>query len=85
LAETYLILSHYPFTQTLKVIDQTNKSGESNTKFRMLSNPLDVAEAILEDLNKASQLGVERAGISTDSLALDINAWATFNFIYRVV
>ncbi len=85
LAETYLVLSHYPFTQTLKVVDQTNKTGPSNTKFRMLSNPLEVAEAVLEDLNKASQLGIERVGISTDDLALDINAWATFNFVYRVV
>jgi len=24
-------------------------------------------------------------GIITDDLALDINSWATFNFVYRVV
>ncbi|WP_413166057.1 caspase family protein [Capilliphycus salinus ALCB114379] len=85
LAETYLVVSHYPFTQTLKVIEKTNKMGGNNMKFLLLSNPLEVAEAVLEDLSKASQLGVERAGISTDHLALDINAWATFNFIYRVI
>ena len=85
LAETYLVVSHYPFTQALKAIEKTKTMGSGNTKLFLLSNPLEVAEAVLEDLSKASQLGVERAGISTDDLALDINAWATFNFIYRVV
>lgn len=85
LAETYLVVSHYPFGQTLKVVDKNNKMGGNNTKFLLLSNPLEVAQAVLEDLSKASQLGVERAGISTDNLALDVNAWATFNLIYRVI
>ncbi|ERT04066.1 putative peptidase C14, caspase catalytic subunit p20, partial [Lyngbya aestuarii BL J] len=85
LAETYLVVSHYPFNQALKTIEKTKTMGSGNTKLFLLSNPLEVAEAVLEDLSKASQLGVERAGISTDDLALDINAWATFNFIYRVI
>ncbi|MEL7034713.1 MAG: caspase family protein [Cyanobacteria bacterium J06592_8] len=85
LAQTYLVVSHYPFTETLKVIDQSTQREIRNLKLIVLSNPLEVAEAVLEDLSKASQSGVERAGISTDDLALDISAWATFSFIYRVV
>ncbi|MDY7019848.1 MAG: caspase family protein, partial [Cyanobacteriota bacterium] len=85
LAQTYLVVSHYPFTETLKVIDKNSQRVRRNLKLIVLSNPLEIAEAVLEDLGKASQPGVERAGISTDDLALDISAWATFSFIYRVV
>jgi len=85
LIESYLILSHTPFTQTLKVLQQENQLSSRPAKLLFLSNSLSVAKAVLKDLNAGSQLGIERARISTDNLALDINAWAGFNFIYRVV
>ncbi|ULB45805.1 caspase family protein [Limnospira fusiformis KN01] len=87
LIETYLIISHYPFTQTLPAISRGLKptSISSPNGLQLLSNPLEVSRAVLEDLAKASKLGVERSGISTDNLALDVNAWATFNFVCRVV
>jgi hypothetical protein len=85
LIESYLILSHTPFSQTLKVLQQENQVSSRSSKLLFLSNPLSVAKAVLKDLNAGSQLGIERARISTDDLALDINAWAGFNFIYRVV
>ncbi|MBS0015397.1 MAG: caspase family protein [Arthrospira sp. SH-MAG29] len=87
LIETYLIISHYPFTQTLPAISRGLKptSISSKNRLQLLSNPLEVSRAVLEDLAKASKLGVERSGISTDNLALDVNGWATFNFVCRVV
>ncbi len=85
LIESYLILSHTPFSQTLKVLQKDNQLGESSSKLIFLENPLSVAQAVLKDLSIASQVGVERARISTEDLALDVNAWAGFNFIYRVV
>jgi len=87
LTEIYVIVSHYPFTETVKAIGRGLKDGGGTRKFRLqsLSNPLEVSRAIWEDLARASQLGVERSGISTDNLALDVNAWATFNFICRVI
>jgi hypothetical protein len=85
LIESYLILSHTPFAQTLKVLQQENQLNARSSKLLSLSNPLSVTKAVLKDLNAGSQLGIERARISTDDMALDINAWAGFNFIYRVV
>ncbi len=85
LIESYLILSHTPFTQTLNIIQEENRLSHSPSKLLLLSNPLTVAKAVLEDLSIASQLGVERTRISTDHLALDVNAWASFSFLYRVV
>ncbi|MGL5058439.1 MAG: hypothetical protein ACRC62_00555, partial [Microcoleus sp.] len=52
---------------------------------RVLSNPLDVARAVLEDLHAASISGVQKLGLPTDDLALDMNVWASFSFVYRVV
>jgi hypothetical protein len=52
---------------------------------RVLLNPLNVARAVLEDLHAASIPGVQKVGISTDDLALDVNVWATLSFVYRVV
>lgn len=87
LIETYLIISHYPFTKTLPAISRGFKetSRSSKTRLQLLTNPLEVSRAILEDLTKASKLGVERSGISTENIALDVNAWATFDFVCRVV
>ena len=85
LIESYIILSHTPFTQTIKTIQQENQLSGRSAQLISLPNPLPVAKAVLKDLNAASQLGVERAGISTENTALDVNAWAGFNFIYRVV
>jgi hypothetical protein len=36
-------------------------------------------------LNRASQPTLEKMGMMTDDLALDINSWATLSFVYRVV
>lgn len=85
IANSYFILSHQPFTKTLTVLDRELKTTTGNLKFLKLSNPLEMVEAILKDLNKASELGIEKAGVSADDLALEINTWATLNLIYRVV
>ncbi|MGB3405521.1 MAG: caspase family protein [Microcoleaceae cyanobacterium] len=85
LIESYIILSHTPFTQTIQTIQQETQLSGRSAQLVSLPNPLAVAQAVLKDLNTASQLGVERAGISTEDIALDVNAWAGFNFIYRVV
>jgi hypothetical protein len=85
LIESYIILSHTPFTQTIQTIQQETQLSGRPAQLISLPNPLAVAQAVLKDLKIASQLSVERAGISTEDIALDVNAWAGFNFIYRVV
>ncbi|CAD5968047.1 Metacaspase-7 [Planktothrix tepida] len=85
LAETQVILSQNPFLESLTILDKSIKKSEGLLKFNLISNPLDIADAILQDLNRGSQQSLEKIGVITDDLALDINSWATFNFVYRVV
>ncbi|MBC6480424.1 MAG: hypothetical protein GDA56_24285 [Hormoscilla sp. GM7CHS1pb] len=84
LVETKLIFSIAPFTQTQEVIAKSPAARDDSST--MLLNPLDVAQALLEDLHKASEPSASDLGQSTtDSFALDVNAWATLSFIYKVV
>ncbi|MBC6475692.1 MAG: caspase family protein [Hormoscilla sp. GM102CHS1] len=84
LVETKLIFSIAPFTQTQQVIAKSPAARDDSSA--MLLNPLDVAQALLEDLHKASEPSALDLGLSTtDSFALDVNAWATLSFIYKVV
>ena len=84
LAETLIVFSHSPFDRTLAAI-AAEMQPTADTLPAVLSNPLTVARAVLEDLHAASVPGVQKVGISTDDLALDVNVWATLSFVYRVI
>lgn len=84
LAETLIVFSDSPFDRTLAAISAEMQPAR-DTLPAVLSNPLTVARAVLEDLHAASVPGVQKVGISTDDLALDVNVWATLSFVYRVV
>ncbi|MEG4442894.1 caspase family protein [Microcoleus sp. AT9_B5] len=85
LAETIIIFSESPFDRTLAAIEAEKQQTRDAQPIRVLLNPLNVARAVLEDLHAASIPGVQKLGISTDDLALDVNVWATLSFVYRVV
>ena len=72
-AETYLICSHTPFTQTQALLSDPS---DNIPAFRALSNPLAVVQAVLQDLHQ---------GEATDVFALNVNGWATLRFAYQVV
>ncbi|MBW3585636.1 MAG: caspase family protein [Cyanobacteria bacterium 0813] len=85
LAETLIIFSEKPLDRTLAAIEAEMQQTREALPIRVLLNPLNVARAVLEDLHAASIPGVQKVGISTDDLALDVNVWATLSFVYRVV
>ncbi|MEG5015570.1 MULTISPECIES: caspase family protein [unclassified Microcoleus] len=85
LAETFIIFSESRFDQTLAAIEAEIQQTRASLPIRVLLNPLNVARAVIEDLHAASIPGVQKAGISTDDLALDVNVWATLSYVYRVV
>lgn len=85
LAETLIIFSESPFDRTLTALQGGMQQVRDASPIRVLLNPLNVARAVLEDLHAASIAGVEKVGISTDDLALDVSVWATLSFVYRVV
>ncbi|MBE9093158.1 caspase family protein [Tychonema sp. LEGE 07203] len=85
LAETLIIFSEKPFARTLAVLEEGMPPVRNASPIRVLLNPLKVAEAVLEDLHAASIPSVQKVGISTEDLALDVNVWASLSFVYRVV
>jgi hypothetical protein len=85
LSETFIIFSEKPFDRTLSALQGGMQQARDALPIRVLLNPLNVARAVLEDLHVASMTGVEKVGISTDDITLDVNVWATLSFVYRVV
>jgi hypothetical protein len=86
LAESLIIFSQAPFLQTLAELEEEiTPMKESPNTISILGKQVNVAKAVLQDLHNASLNRVETAGIVTDDWALDVNAWATLNFVYRVV
>lgn len=85
LVETQIIFSQAPFTQTLATLEGGMQPARDTLPMRVLLKPLKVAQALLQDLHNASIPGVQSAGVITEDYALDVNAWATFSFVYQVV
>lgn len=85
LTEIYLICSRRPFEKTLKVLETSQVFNHERNPIFTLAQPLNIAQAILDDLDQAS--AIERVLLNNlpDSYTLDINAWATLSFIYQVV
>lgn len=84
LAETYVICSRAPFEQTERLLAADSGSGV----IRAIANFLEVAQAVLQDLHQASAPSRDSNNTqwigATDVFALDVNAWATFRFVYQV-
>ncbi len=86
LVTTYLVFSSAPFTHTFEVMAKQRPSSRDMAERVPLSKPQEVGKAILEDLNQASSATVEAMGIARDSSwALDVEKWATFQFMYQIV
>lgn len=83
LAETFLILSRVPFNQTLTLLANQQKQGNSAIVGAVVTNPVDVVQSILQDLHQATEL---TATLNLpDAYTLDVNTWATFRFTYQIV
>lgn len=79
LTETFLICSRSPFAQTQTAM--TPQMGSN--PLRPVDNLLEVAQLILQDLHQASDQASKWVG-APDVFALDVNAWATFRFVYQI-
>ena len=84
LCETQLLFSSAPFTQTLTALEVSMPSKEEEYTI-VLMNPLEVAQAVLQDLHHASAVKAEGTSSGADTYALDVNAWASFSFLYQVI
>jgi len=79
-AQTQLIFSRANFSQTMVALDAV-RSGEQ--PIIPMLNPVEVAQAVLQDLHQAS--AAIDSTTSPDTYKLDVNAWASLSFIYQVV
>jgi hypothetical protein len=82
-AETYLILSRAPFTQTLAILTTQQRSGSSAIAGNVITSPLEIVQAILQDLHQASHSPA--IGPTPDTYTLDVSTWATLRFSYQVI
>jgi len=85
LAEIQLIFSNASFTQTLTSLEASMQSTEAEEHIKPLLNPVEVVQAVLQDLHQASAVKVVNPSSSTDTYALDVNAWAGLSFVYQVI
>ncbi|MEH1911822.1 caspase family protein [Nostoc sp.] len=83
--EQQLILSTAPFSETLAALNTAKYSTAEQSPISPLLNSLDVAQALLQDLDNASALKTEMNGTAADSYILDVNNWASFSFSFQVI
>jgi hypothetical protein len=83
-AKTLLIFSDAPFSQTLTTLEAAMRPRGEAQRLGAPSNPLEVAQAIWQDLHQASAVPTQTLNISTEMWALDVNHWATLSFLYQV-
>lgn len=83
--EHQLICSTAPFTQTLAALAAAKYPTAEQQPISVLSNPLEVAQALLQDLHNGSVEKNDTQSTTADYYLLDVNNWASFSFIYQVV
>lgn len=82
--EQQLIFSTAPFSETLAALSTAKYSTAEQRSIDPLLNPLDVAQALLQDLHNANALKTEMNGTAADSYILDVNNWASLSFSFQV-
>jgi hypothetical protein len=85
IAEIQLICSREPFSKASMAMEAARRPKGEGERIGDLFNPLDVVQAVLQDLHQASTSTSDLSATVSDSYALDVNAWATLSFVYQVV
>ncbi len=93
LAEHQLIFSSAKFTHTLAAMAVAMQDTTDQQYIGALSNPLEVVQAMMQDLHNASKIVAQQTAVSNtaeavsptaDTYSLDVNNWASLSFIYQV-
>ncbi|OKH55262.1 peptidase C14 [Calothrix sp. HK-06] len=77
--EVQLILSTAPFTQTLAALSVTKVARVEQQRIVPVSNPSEVAVALLQDLHDAYK---DKKDMS-DAYVWNVNNWASFSFVFQ--
>ncbi|MBH8553431.1 caspase family protein [Nostocaceae cyanobacterium CENA357] len=82
--EYQLILSTAPFSKTLEALETAKYPIADRQFINTLVNPLEVAQALLQDLHNTSTIKAEMNSTTSESYVLDVNNWASLNFSFQV-
>ncbi|ACB54005.1 putative peptidase C14, caspase catalytic [Crocosphaera subtropica ATCC 51142] len=74
-----------PFQKTLETLKGISEFKTDKDQILTLENPLEVAKALLQDLETASNQTNTLLDPNPDSYILDVKAWSTLSFIYQVI
>ncbi|MGJ3245822.1 MAG: caspase family protein [Elainellaceae cyanobacterium] len=85
LAETFILFSRSPLSLTASALADEIRPVGNVRRPSILANPLKIVQTILQDLHRASINNRPQLEIPADSYALDVNTWASMNFVYRVM
>jgi hypothetical protein len=67
----------------MALLDTTRSSNTPSLK--TLTKPLEVVQALLQDLHQAGDRLEPTVAAPSDSFALNMNVWASLRFVYQVV
>lgn len=89
--EHQLIFSTAKFSQTVAALGIAGQNTEDSQYIGALSNPLEVAQAMMLDLHNASATQGRTTASNTDTVSsteslysLDVNHWASLSFVYQL-
>jgi hypothetical protein len=83
--DVLVVISQSPLLEVAKVLELSQRQASSINGLIAIPNPLQVAQALLVDLDRAGKSS-ELSNFSkpSDAWMLDVQQWATFNFNYQV-
>lgn len=79
----YVVLSVAPFVQTLKALASQQNYKLNQQQVLKVSESVVIVQALIQDLHDASAVTHELLP-NEDVYALDVNSWATLDFVYEV-
>ena len=83
--DVQVVISQAPLLEVAKVLELSQRQASSINGLIAIPNPLQVAQALLVDLDRAGKLSELGNLINvSDAWMLDVQQWATFNFNYQV-
>jgi hypothetical protein len=85
MVEVQVVISSSPLLQVAKTLEASQRQASSLNGLIAIPNPLQVAQAILTDLDRSGQSS-DFGNLSniSDAWMLDVYQWAAFNFNYQV-
>lgn len=79
----YVVLAVAPFAETLKAFATQQNYKFDQQQILNVTNPMALMKALLQDLHNASTV-LDGLVPNDDVYALNVDSWATLNFIYEV-